>query len=351
MRTLEDNAFLGLLIAVSLAFAWVLWPFSGALLWATILAIIFAPVYRRLVALLRQRRNLAALATLLIIVLLVILPLIMITAALMREASSLYQSFQSGELDLASYFQQMRGALPTWASGLLDQFGVSNLGALQDRVSAGLMQASQFLAAQAVNIGQVTVDFIASLFVMAYLLFFLLRDGDALANRLKEAVPLHAEHRRAFFDRFTVAIRATVKGDVVVAVLQGALGGLMFWVLGIRAALLWAALMAVLSLLPVVGSGLVWGPVAIYFLLAGPVWKGIVLIAYGVLVIGLVDNIVRPAVVAKDTKMPDYVILLSTLGAIATFGLNGFVIGPLIAAMFIAAWEIFSASRDRMRSG
>jgi predicted PurR-regulated permease PerM len=346
-RSFEDNAFMVLLIVVSLAFAWVLWPFSGAVLWATTLAIVFAPIYRRLSALLRQRRNLAALATILIIVVLVILPLTMITAALVQEVSALYASFQSGELNLDQHFQQLREALPAWAVHLLDRLGLSNLAALQERLSAGLMRASQFLATQAVNIGQVTFDFIVGLFVMVYLLFFFLRDGDQLARRIKDAVPLRAEQQRAFFDRFTVAIRATVKGDVVVALLQGALGGLMFWLLGIRAALLWAALMAMLSLLPAVGSALIWGPVAIYFLLTGAVWQGVVLLVYGILVISLVDNIVRPALVAKDTRMPDYVVLLSTLGAIATLGLNGFIIGPVIAAMFIAAWDIFSASRQR----
>jgi predicted PurR-regulated permease PerM len=116
----------------------------------------------------------------------------------------------------------------------------------------------------------------------------------------------------------------------------------MFWILGIQGALLWGVLMAFLSLLPAVGAALIWAPVAIYFLLTGAVWQGITLIAFGVLVIGLVDNILRPILVGKDTKMPDYVVLFSTLGGIALFGLNGFVIGPVIAALFIAAWNLFS---------
>jgi predicted PurR-regulated permease PerM len=136
-----------------------------------------------------------------------------------------------------------------------------------------------------------------------------------------------------------------VKGNIVVAILQGALGGLIFWLLGIHAPLLWGVLMAFLSLLPAVGAGLVWAPVALYFLATGAVWQGAVLIAFGVLVIGLVDNLLRPVLVGKDTRMPDYVVLVSTLGGIAIFGLNGFVIGPLIAAMFIAARDLFAASR------
>jgi predicted PurR-regulated permease PerM len=136
---------------------------------------------------------------------------------------------------------------------------------------------------------------------------------------------------------------------VSVALVQGALGGLIFWFLGIHAALLWAVVMAVLSLLPVVGTALVWLPVAIYFLVTGARWQSLVLIAYGVLVIGLVDNLLRPILVGKDAKMPDYVVLVSTLGGIEVFGFNGFVIGPVIAAMFMAAWDIFAASRSVRR--
>jgi predicted PurR-regulated permease PerM len=143
-----------------------------------------------------------------------------------------------------------------------------------------------------------------------------------------------------------MVIRATVKGSILVAVAQGALGGLIFWFLGIHAPLLWAVLTAFLSLLPAVGAALVWLPVAIYFLAAGAAWKGVILIGYGVLVISLVDNILRPILVGKDTKMPDYVVLISTLGGLAIFGATGLVLGPVIAAMFIAAWEIFSLSRQ-----
>jgi len=133
-----------------------------------------------------------------------------------------------------------------------------------------------------------------------------------------------------------------------VAVLQGTLGGIIFWVLGIYAPVLWAVVMAFLSLVPAVGTASVWLPVAIYLLATGSVWQGVVLFGYGVLVISLVDNFLRPFLVGRDTKMPDYVVLTSTLGGIAIFGLNGFIIGPVIAAMFIAVWDIFSASRQSM---
>ncbi|MEO5670916.1 MAG: AI-2E family transporter, partial [Ramlibacter sp.] len=132
-----------------------------------------------------------------------------------------------------------------------------------------------------------------------------------------------------------------VKGNVIVALVQGTLGGLAFWALGIQGALLWGSLMALLSLLPAVGAALVWGPVAAYLLSTGAVWQAVALTVWGVLVIGLVDNILRPILVGKETRMPDYLVLIATLGGLAVFGLNGFVIGPVIAAIFLVTWDIF----------
>jgi predicted PurR-regulated permease PerM len=342
-------AFRWLLVALSLAFAWILWPFYGAVLWATVGAIVFAPLHYRLWRSLQRRRNLAALATLLVIVVSIILPLTLIGIALVRQAAGVYARVESGELSLGQYLQQIADALPGWARDLLDRFGLTDLAVVQERLSAGALRSSQFLAGAALSVGQNTFDFLVSLCVMLYLLFFLLRDGDALATRIKAAVPLHAEQQRVLFGTFIVVIRATVKGNLVVALVQGALGGLIFWILGIQAALLWAVVMAVLSLLPAVGTALVWMPVAVYLLVTGAVWQGIMLIAYGVLVIGLVDNVLRPLLVGKETRMPDYVVLVSTLGGIALVGFNGFVIGPVIAALFMAAWELFAASRSGSR--
>lgn len=346
---LEDKTFLLLVIAVSLAFAWILWPFFGVVLWGTILAILFAPLYRRLLKILGQRRTVSSLATVTIVLLIVILPLTLIGGLLVQEGLSVYEKFQSGELNFGRYFQQVLGALPGWVSDLLDRFGLTNLRAMQERLSTGLVQGGQFVAAKALNIGQNTFDLILELIIVLYLLFFLVRDGDDLARRIRTAIPLHADQQRELFNRFTTVIRATVKGNVVVAIVQGALGGLIFWFLGVHAPVLWAVVMAFLSLLPAIGSALIWLPVAIYFLVTGATWQGLVLIAYGVLVIGLVDNLLRPFLVGKDTKMPDYIVLISTLGGMAIFGLNGFVIGPVIAAMFMAVWDIFASSRARSR--
>ena len=219
---------------------------------------------------------------------------------------------------------------------------MTDLGDLQVRLSAAVKAGSQFLTAQALAVGQSTAHFIVSLFVMLYLMFFLLRDGKELSGRIKDAIPLHAEPKRALFNKFAIVIRALFKGSVLVAALQGLLGGIIFWLLGMPAPVLWGVVMAFLSLVPAVGAALVWLPVAVYLLLTGALWQGVVLFAFGALVIGLVDNLLRPLLVGMDTKIPDYVVLIATLGGIAIFGLNGFVIGPLIAAMFIATWDIFS---------
>jgi predicted PurR-regulated permease PerM len=185
---------------------------------------------------------------------------------------------------------------------------------------------------------------------MLYILFFLLRDGDKLANKIKQSTPLSANHKRHLFNNLVTVVRATVKGNVVVAAVQGAIGGVAFWFLGVQGPLLWAVLMAFLSLLPAVGAAIIWAPVAIYFLLTGAIWQGVTLIAVGVLVIGLVDNILRPILVGKDTQMPDFVVLISTVGGMALLGLNGFVIGPMIAALFITLWELFSVGNQKQDS-
>jgi predicted PurR-regulated permease PerM len=343
---IEDKAFLLLVVAVSLAFAWILWPFYGAVLWGTVTAIVFTPLHRRLRSALGWRPNLAAFATVAIIVVLVILPLTLIVISVLQEAYGTYERFKSGELNVGSYLAQVIGVMPAWVRDLIQRFVPTNLGSAQEGLLAGLTTGGRFVAAQAVNIGQSTFDFIVSLFVMLYLLFFLLRDGDDLLRRVRDAIPLRADQQRALLAKFTVVVRATVKGGVVVALLQGALGGLIFWFLDIRAALLWAAVMALLALLPVVGAGLIWVPVAIYLLATGAIWQGLVLVLYGALVISLVDNILRPVLIGQDTRIPDYMVLISTLGGIAVFGVHGFIIGPLIAAMFIAVWDIFSASRQ-----
>ena len=341
---LQNKAFLLLLAIVSVAFGAILWQFHGAIFWGIVLAILFTPLHRKMLQRMPRRENLAALCTLGLCMVMVILPMTLIGVSLIQEATAIYERLKSGQLNFGAYVQQVVAALPAWVTQLLERLNLTTLEELQQKLSSVAVQASQFLASQAVNIGQNTLEFLVGFGIMLYLLFFLLRDGRALALRINHATPLDNDHKRKLVSKFTTVIRATVKGNIVVAASQGALGGLIFWILGIQGPVLWGVLMAFLSLLPAVGAGLIWVPVAIYFLATGAIWQSAVLTLFGVFVIGLVDNVLRPILVGKDTKMPDYVVLISTLGGMALFGLTGFVIGPVIAALFMACWDLFAPS-------
>ncbi|MEP7139825.1 MAG: AI-2E family transporter [Caldimonas sp.] len=348
---LDRNAFLLLLVVLTVAFAWVVSPFYGAVFWGSVLALLFEPLHRRFLRPLGGRRSLAALVTVAVILVIVVLPLGLIAISLAQEATGLYQRVKSGDVNFGRYFAQILAAMPSWASSLLGRLGLDDLASLQARIAAALAERGESLAGRVFNVGQDVLDLVIGFGIAMYLLFFLLRDGIALVGRIRAAIPLADGPKALLFERFTTVVRATVKGNVLVAVAQGALGGLAFWFLGVGAPLLWAVVMAFLSLLPAIGAALIWGPVALYLLAIGQVWQGAGLIAYGILVIGLVDNVLRPILVGKDTQLPDYLVLISTIGGIAVIGLNGFVVGPLIAAMFVSAWELMSRERREGRVG
>src|SRR5207245_4571540 len=199
----HNRALLLLLIVVSLGLGWILLPFYGAIMWGVIVAMLFEPVYRRLLPRLKRRRTAAALLTLLIVLLMVVIPFALITASLAREAAAIYQRMQSGELDLAIYFRNLFDALPAWATSVLDRFGLADFEALRRWLSAALTQASRFIATHALNFGQDNFDFIVSVFVMLYLAFFLIRDGDCVVLAMKRAIPLTPADKQELQDKFT----------------------------------------------------------------------------------------------------------------------------------------------------
>lgn len=346
---IRHQAFLLLMVVVTLAMGWVLLPYYSALMWGAIVALLFAPMNRWLLRRVR-RPTIAALITLLAVLLIVVLPLVFVTGSIAREATLIYEQMQSGEFSVGNWITSVYQALPGWLTDAMSRFGFTDLPTIQARLTDALRQASQLIASQALSFGQNTLELVISFFIAVYIAFFLIKDGPTLSRHVRRAIPLDESHKRRLLEKFATVIRATVKGNLVVALVQGLLGGLAFWVLDIRGAALWAALMAVLSLLPAVGAGLVWGPVAIWLLASGSTVAGIGLVAYGVLVIGLADNVLRPLLVGKDTKMPDWVVLISTIGGIAILGINGFVIGPVIAAMFIAVWTLFAQESDEVEA-
>jgi predicted PurR-regulated permease PerM len=345
--TLQSKALLVLVVLVSILFALVLWPLIGAVLWAVFIAIVFSSLQDRSVMVCRGRRGWAAFGTLVVIVVSVLIPMALLASAVANEATAFFNRIRSGHYEFNDYFQNFVSVLPEWARALLVRVGLEDLGAVQRKLVTALAASSQQITAQAFSVGQNTLEFLLNFFVMLYVLFFLLRDGRQIAARATRALPLAPRQSRRLMDQFATVVRATVKGNVMVALVQGALGWLAFWVLGIAGALLWGAVMALLSLLPAVGAGLVWGPVAIYLIATGGVVQGIGLILWGVLVIGLVDNVLRPILVGKETRLPDYLVLVATLGGLAIFGINGFVIGPVIAAVFLVSWDLLTEAREQ----
>lgn len=336
---LAQTSFLILLVAITLLFGWIMQPFFGAILWAGVIAVVFHPLQLKWAPRFGKRKNLLALTVLLLCTLIVILPLLGVIFSLVQEGSNVYERVHSGEIDLSSYINKAKGTFPQLQS-LLQRFGI-NIGNLQQQLTNAATEASRYLTAQAFAFGQNTAQFLISFVLMLYLTFFFLRDGEHLVELLIRALPLGDTREHLLLRKISEVTGATVKGNLAVAIVQGTLGGIMFWILGIDAALLWGVVMAFASLLPSVGSAIIWAPVAIYFLATGAVWQGVVLIAVGAGVIGMIDNLLRPILVGRSTQIPDYLVLLSTLGGIAIFGLNGFVLGPLIAGVFIVFWDIF----------
>lgn len=330
-----------LLAAITLAFVWLLVPFTGAIFWAIVLAILFQPMQRRLAHRMPRRLNWAALITLLAAVLIVLLPVAWVTRSVIGEIIDLYQAVQSGGFSAGDTIEQVYNAMPEAVRPWLDRAGLSDLEQIKSYVSRAAAQAVRLVGNQALSLGQNTFMFLLDLAIMLYLLFFLLRDGVTLAERVRSALPIAPHYKDRLIEKLAMVVRATIKGNVAVAVSQGFLGGLIFWFLDIPSATLWGMVMAVLSLLPAVGAGLVWGPVAVYFALTGEIAQAVILGLYGILVISLVDNVLRPLLVGKDTRMPDYLVLISTLSGLALFGVSGFIAGPLIAALFLVSWDLF----------
>jgi len=336
---LETRTFLLFLLIVTVGFALLLKPFFGTIFWACAIAVIFAPVQQRLLVRWPNSRNLVALGTLLLCVVVLILPVIFVISSVVKEGVVVYDKLQSGEIDPAHYIDMVHSAFPTLEHSL-SKVGI-NVDTLRSDAIDGAMQSGKFLASNTLIIGQNAFSFIVSLVLMLYITFFMLRDGDKLIELMIRALPLGDTRERTLFALFAEVTRATIKGNIVIAMIQGSIGGITLACLGMPGAILWGVFMAFASLIPAVGSALIWIPIAIYLAAIGSTTSAMILVGVGAGIIGTIDSVLRPILVGRDTKLPDYLVLLSTLGGIGLFGINGFVIGPLVAALFIAFWGIF----------
>lgn len=346
-KGLTKGFFIFILLIVTAAFFNVLSPYYSAILWAAILAVIFHPLKSRIRHKLGDKNGLASLLTLFVICLIVFTPLALVMSSLAIEANIVYTKLQNNNMQFLIIVSDFIDHLPRWARHLLAEHNLDSATEIQQKMAGLLLQGGQYLAGSVFLIGRGTFSFMLSFGIMLYLLFFLLKDGAYLVRLILEGLPLSTYVKHHLLMKFAAVSRATVKGTVAVAIVQGFLGGLAFYFAGFEGNLLWGTLIAFLSLVPAVGSAIIWVPVVVYLFATSMLWKGTLLVLFFIVVIGLVDNILRPLLVGKDTSMPDYFILISTLGGIKIYGINGFIIGPLIAALFIACWNLLSGRDNR----
>jgi predicted PurR-regulated permease PerM len=330
-----------LVLGVSLLFLAVAWPFLQALLLGAMLAGLCRPLYNWVTRVVGGRQSLAAILTLLILFFLVAGPLsafvgVVVTQALNVSDQALpwvQQHFGSAStLNVHDWLVQRFPALASYVpeqAQILEGFG-------RTAKAAGaylVVSATQFTAG--------TAGFLLNLFVMLYAMFFFFRDGPKIIEKIFYYTPLTHEDEELLLERFTSVTRATIKGTLVIGIIQGALAGVAFWMAGIGGAAFWGTVMVVLSVVPGIGAALVWVPAVIYLFLTGQTLAGLLLLAWCAAVVGTIDNILRPILVGKDAKMPDLLILIGTLGGLFLFGPIGFIVGPIVCGLFLTVWEIY----------
>ena len=345
---LEQRSFQLMLLLITVLFIYLLGPYLTPMFWACAIALIFYPVQSRLHRRFGVRPNTNALLTLLLSLFVAIIPITLILFTFVQEAADLYRSIEKGNLKFSAILERIHQSVPQFQM-FIDKIGLDS-GALKNKIAEFSVSASRLIAENTFFLGQTTLSFIVNFELMLYLTFYFLRDGTFLLTQIMKALPLGDDRERLLFSKLAEVTRATIKGNFVVAIVQGTLGGIIFVILDIPAPVLWGVLMAVSSLIPAVGAGLVWGPTAIYLFAMDSKVEALVLVLYGVLIIGLADNLLRPLLVGKDTKLPDWLILIATLGGLSWFDIQGFVMGPLIAGLFVVFWQIFTRDFNVTRS-
>jgi len=340
---LQQQFLVALVLAVTAAFLWMIAGFIEALFLAALFALFLLPVQDWLSEQFGGRTALAAGFTVLFAVVVVLLPLLGLMGLLAAEAATLSETVRPWvDQQLADSEGLISRVLPDWlpARDALAPYEAQITSKLGDITSA----AGSYLVSGLSRVTQGTVQFFVSLFVLLYALFYFLRSGSALAESMLGCVPMAPEDKSLLVERVVSVIRATVKGTFVIGIIQGSLAGFALFLAGIQGAVFWGAMMAVLSIIPGVGAALIWLPAVIYLLVTGQVWQGVALAVWCATVVGTADNILRPRLVGKDTKMPELLVLLSTLGGLAGFGIVGIVLGPMLATVFIAVWSIYRQS-------
>ena len=325
-----------LLGIVTLLFGYILKPFFFAIFWAVLLAAIFAPLNE----LLRQKlknRNLCAGLTLGAVLVSLILPVGLILILLAGESLEIYNSINSNSSSWMKSLTDMFNSLSQHR--LLARFDLDQQ-FITDKSVEFLKAVTNFLVNNLSAFTENTILFIVQFAVMLYCLFYFLLDGDRFINTIAHYMPVDERRMNTFMSEFLVTSKATLKSAFVIGGIQGLLGVLIFYITGIENPLVWGVLMTGLSIVPAIGSSIIWAPTGIIMLFMGHLWQGIVILVFGTVVISSVDNLLRPILLGKDIQMHPLLIFLSILGGIAVFGFSGFVLGPVIASFFLSTWKL-----------
>jgi len=322
----------------------ILSPFLTSLLWAIFLAMAFYPVFKKLQHLLKKREALPAAIMTLFVLSVIVLPFSLLMASLAVEVVDIYHRIEeminTGQLQ--AHMEKIREIpILKWILMRLNQSLDLSQKEPLDFLLKNLQQVSTFLFNQTSKIVKGLSTFIMGFFFTLLSLYYLFKDGDRLLERLKEVIPLPSKERDLLSHRFKDMVYATIYGGILIAIIQGLLGGLSFWVLGLASPIFWGTAMAFLSFIPVGGTALIWVPASILLLVQGAFLKGIILLGLGVFGISMVDNLLRPFFISTRTKIHPLLLFFAVLGGIQVFGLIGLVAGPLIVTLFLTLIEIY----------
>lgn len=338
VRYLNVYFFFLIMFVVGVTVFFIFQPFLTAIVAATILSVLFRPAYQSLVRMLPGRPGSASIITCLLVLIIIVTPILSVLSLAVAEANYLYRTIAEER----SFSSVVEAGVEAINRTSLGEIIFKDTAFTTESVMKDIRQFSQNALGLLQAAYQSMTHFVFWVFVMFFTLFYFLIDGDRAFHRLMKLSPLKTEHETLLASKFISMSRATLKGTLVVGAIQGLLGGLAFWIVGVPSPAIWGLLMVLLSIIPLVGSALVWLPVGIILLLIGQVWQGVFLLIVGFGVISIIDNILRPKLVGKDTQMHPLMIFFSTLGGISLFGLPGFIIGPIIVSLFMALGEIYS---------
>jgi predicted PurR-regulated permease PerM len=322
----------------------ILSPFLSSIIWAVLLAIVFYPLFQKLQRLLKKREVLSALIMTLLVLTVIVLPFILLMASLASDAINIYhqveEMIKTGQLQ--GYFERIKEIpILNWIlAGLGQHIDLSQTNPLPLLIN-NLNRISTFIFNQTTILLKGFSTFIVGFFFTLLSLYYLFKDGSHLFGRLKEIIPLPPRERDLLIQRFKDMIYATIYGGILIAMIQGVLGGLSFWILGLPSPIFWGTAMALFSFIPIGGTALIWAPAAIILLIGGAVLKGLILLGLGVLVISMVDNILKPLFISTRTNIHPLLLFFAVLGGIQAFGLIGLIAGPLIATLFLTLTEIY----------